>query len=184
MGRISELKSLLYDFVNRQIIPPLQYARKIGVTIGEDNFLPDKKCWSSEPYLITVGNHCQITAGVRFLTHGGGQVVRDKDPNFDTFGKIVVGDYVYIGSNSLIMPGVTIEDHVLIAAGSVVTKSVPSGMVVAGNPARIVCTVDEYLIKNLKYNTGKRNITGVKKMEMLLSMDASKFISKPFMEKT
>lgn len=182
MGRISEIRDLLYVFLKRQIIPPLEYARKIGVNIGEDNFIPDKRCWSSEPYLITVGSHCQITAGVRILTHGGGQVVRDRIPNFNTFGKVVIGDYVYIGNNSLIMPGVTIEDHVLVAAGSVVTKSIPRGMVVGGNPARIICTIDDYLERNKQYNTNNRGNKKIGKREMLLSMSEEKFIKKTFMK--
>ena len=180
MGKISEIKDILYDFWHRQTCPPLEYARKIGVNIGEDNFIPDKRCWSTEPYLITVGSHCQITAGVRLLTHGGGQVVRDKYPCFDTFGKVIIGDYVYIGNNSLIMPGVTLEDHVLVAAGSVVTKSVPKGMVVGGNPARIICTIEEYKERNLKYNTGNRR-PSINKRDFLLSMDEVKFIKKTYM---
>lgn len=60
-------------------------------------------------------------------------MARIKYPRFDTFGKVKIGDYVYIGTNSLIMPGVTIGDGSLIAAGSVVTKSVPPGVVVGGN---------------------------------------------------
>lgn len=181
MGKIKEIKSILYDFFYQRITPPTEYARKIGVNIGEDNFLPDKQCWSSEPYLITVGSHCQITTGVRFLTHGGGQVVRDKYPEFDTYGKIIIGDWVYIGTNSLIMPGVTIEDHVIVAAGSVVTRSVPSGVVVGGNPAHIICTIEEYLERNKQYNTNKRNHKENKKI-MLLLMDDKKFIKKPFMK--
>ena len=137
--------------------------------------MPDKNCWSSEPYLITIGNHCQITSGVKFFTHGGAQVVRDRYPTFDLFGKIVVGDWVYIGNNSLIMPGVTIENHVLVAAGSVVTKSIPSGVVVGGNPARIICTIDEYLAKNLQYNTNTKGLSVSKKKEFLMSIDESHF---------
>lgn len=182
MGKISEIKDILYDFWHRQICPPLEYARKIGVIIGEDNFIPDKRCWSTEPYLITVGSHCQITAGVRILTHGGGQVVRDKYPCFDTFGKVIIGDYVYIGNNSLIMPGVIIEDHVLVAAGSVVTKSIPRGMVVGGNPARIICTVEDYLERNLQFNTNKRG-QKLNKKALLMSMADDCFIRKPFMIK-
>lgn len=68
----------------------------------------------------------------------GGNVVRCQIPDFDIFGKITIGDWVYIGNNSLIMPGVTIDNNVLVASGSVVTKSVPAGVVVAGNPARII----------------------------------------------
>ncbi len=156
---------------------------ELGVNIGEDNFLPDKHCWSSEPYLITIGNHCQITNGVRFFTHGWGQAVRDRYPNFDTFGKIVVGDWVYIGNNSLIMPGVTIENNVLVAAGSVVTKSIPSGMVVGGNPARIICTIEEYLANNLQYNINTKNLDLARKKEILLSLDESNFIQKSYLKK-
>ena len=183
MGKIQTIWSILRNMYHRQITPPRQYAIELGVSIGEDNFLPDKHCWSSEPYLITIGSHCQITTGVRFFTHGGGQAVRDRYPNFDTFGKIVVGDWVYIGNNSLIMPGVTIENNVLVAAGSVVTKSIPSGMVVGGNPARIICTIEEYLANNLQYNINTKNLDLARKKEILLSLDESKFIQKSYLKK-
>lgn len=183
MGKISCVWGILKDVYHRLITPPLQYARDLGVTIGEDNFIPDKRCWSSEPYLITVGSHCQITVGVRFLTHGGGHVVRERYPNFDTFGKIVIGDWVYIGNNSLIMPGVTIEDHVLVAAGSVVTKSVPAGMVVGGNPAHIICTIEEYLERNKQFNTETKSKYGINKKDVLLSMKDEMFIKKTYLTK-
>ena len=83
--------------------------------IGTDNFIADNFCWSTEPFLVTIGSHCQITAGVKFLTHGGSQAARKYVPDMDTFGKISIGDYVYLGTNSLIMPGVTIGDCVLVA---------------------------------------------------------------------
>ena len=81
------------------------------------------------------------------------------------------------------MPDVTIADHVLVAAGSVVTKSVPSGVFIGGNPAGIICTVEEYLDKNMKYNTGTKSNPSINKRELLLSMDEDKFIKKKFMEK-
>ena len=96
-------------------------ARAEGVEIGNNNFIASS-FWSSEPYLIKIGNYCQITAGVKIFTHGGGQAIRYKYPDFDAFGKVVIGDYVYIGNNALIMPGVNIGDHVIVAAGSVLTK--------------------------------------------------------------
>lgn len=134
---VVKLKRII-DLWRYLIYSPNKYAKYIGVNIGVDNFISDKKCWSSEPYLIMIGNHCQITSGVRLFTHGGGNVARDKYPDFDVFGKIVIGDWVYIGSGSLIMPGVTIGDNVLVAAGSVVTRSVPLRTIVAGNPARVI----------------------------------------------
>lgn len=155
-------------------------ARYSGVKMGVDNFI-DSDFWSSEPYLISIGSHCQITSDVKFYTHGGAGAVRRFYPNFDTFGKIQIGDYVYIGSGAKIMPGVKVGDNVLIAAGSVVTKSVPSNMVVAGCPAKIICTIEEYIERNQAYNTNSKNLDYNSKRKLLLSIDEEKFIKKPFL---
>lgn len=156
-------------------------ARHAGVKMGEANFIASH-FWSTEPYLICVGSDCQITKGVKFFTHGGGGAVRKQYPTFDTFGKVTIGDYVYIGNDALIMPGVTIGDNVLVAAGSVVTKSVPSNVVVGGNPAKILCTISEYLTRNIQYNTESKGMSLQKKRELLLSLSEDKFIQKPCMK--
>ena len=109
---------------------------------------------------------------------GGANVLRDEYPDFDVFGKVVIGDWVYIGNNALVMPGVTIGDHVLVAAGSVVTKSVPANMVVAGNPARVICSLEEYKQKNLKYNVGSKGMGLIEKKNLLLSLPDDKFVKK------
>ena len=162
----------------KRVLKPEKYARLIGVNIGSDNFIPDKNCWSSEPYLITVGSHCQITSGVRIFTHGGGNAVRKMYPDFDVFGKVTIGDWVYIGTNSLIMPGVTIGDGTLIAAGSVVTKSVPSGMVVGGNPAKIISTIDEYMSHNERFNLNSKRLSSDEKRVLLQSIPDERLIAK------
>lgn len=113
----------------------------------------------------------------------GGGAARRKFPNFDCFGKVVVGDYVYIGNNASIMPGVTIGNNVLIAACSVVTKSVPDNVVVGGNPAKIICTIDEYIERNLKYNLDSKNFSKKEKKALLLSIPDGKFIKKKMMQK-
>lgn len=153
MKIISNIRNRIVKF----FMSPEKYAKFIGVNIGTNNFIPDKNCWSSEPYLITVGSNCQITTGVRIFTHGGGNVARNKYPDFDVFGKVIIGDWVYIGTNSLIMPGIKIGDGALIAAGSVVTKSIPPKVVVGGNPARILSTVDDYIRHNEKFNLNSKN---------------------------
>lgn len=154
-----------------------QQARKAGVIIGKGNqFLSN--FWSSEPYLIEIGDNCQITAGVKFFTHGGAKIARIIDSSFDCFGKVKIGSNVYIGTNSLIMPGVTVGDNVLIAAGSVVTHSVPSNVVVGGNPAHIICTFDDYYQKNKRYNVSTKQLTPSEKREVLLSLEDNKFIIK------
>lgn len=172
----------IFRKIRKHLMSPESYARYIGVNIGTNNFIPDKNCWSSEPYLITVGNNCQITSGVRIFTHGGGNVLRNKYPDFDVFGKVTIGNWVYIGTNSLIMPGVTIGDGALIAAGSVITKSIPPGVVVGGNPAKILSTVDEYYEHNKKYNLCSKKLNSIEKKRLLLSINNDKFIVKKKLE--
>ena len=173
---------LLY-YINRfiweviGIIDEKHYARHYGVKIG-DNCLFDTKNIGSEPYLITIGNNVQITHNVSFHTHGGGHVARGLYPDFDVFGKIVVCDNAYVGSNAQIMPGVTIGEGALVAAGSVVTKSVPPHIVVGGNPARVLCTVQEYIDKNNRYNVHTKGMTEKKKKEVLMSLPSNMFITK------
>lgn len=155
----------LIDYLYYIFASPEKYARHIGVKIGEDNLIT-KNHWSSEPYLITIGSHCQLT-NCKIFTHGGGQCIRDKYPDFDCFGKVTIGNYVYIGSNSLILPGVTIGNNVLIAAGSIVTKSVPSGSVVAGNPAKIICSINEYFQRNKQYDISTKRKSAKYKEKVL-----------------
>lgn len=154
-----------------------KYARHIGVTIG-DNCLIATRRWSSEPYLITIGNHVQVTEGVWFHTHGGGNSIRAQVPDFDTFGKITIKDWAYIGSGSHILPGVTIGEGALVAAGSIVTKSVPPHTVVGGNPARIICSTEDYKKRNLKYNTKTYGMSSEEKKRILMSLPEDKFIRK------
>lgn len=160
----------------RYIASPTKYARHLGVKIGENNLI-GKKHWSSEPYLITIGSNNQLT-NCKIFTHGGGNAVRRTHPNFDCFGKVKIGDFVYIGSNSLIMPGVTIGDNVLVAAGSVVTKSIPDNTVVAGNPAKVMCTIVEYYERNKKFDIKTKNLGPTEKKEILQTLSEDKFIHK------
>lgn len=153
------------------------YARHLGVKIGK-NCLISTRNWSSEPYLIEIGDNVQVTSNVYFHTHGGGNVARRQNPDFDVFGKIVVEDWAYIGACSHIMPGVTIGQGALVAAGSVVTKSVAPNTVVGGNPARYISTVEEYIARNEQYNINSKKLNAADKRALLLSLDDSKFIKK------
>lgn len=76
------------------------------------------------------------------------------------------------------MAGVTIGEGALVAAGSIVTKSVPANTVVGGNPAKVICTVDEYIERNLKYNVGTKGKTEEEKKKTLLMLPPDKLIKK------
>jgi len=96
------------------------------------------------------------------LTHDGAiWVVRNlcNDPNLDLFGKIIIGNNVFVGNSTIILPDISIGDNVIIATGTVVTKNIESGVIVAGNPARTIGSVTDYqerkLNKCLKTKTMK-----------------------------
>lgn len=165
------------DIFIRLFLSPEKYARRIGVTIGDDCLIATRN-WSTEPYLVTIGNHVQLTNGVSIHTHGGGNSVREKIPNFDMFGKVVIEDWAYIGAGSQIMPGVTIGRGSIIAAGSIVTKSVPDATVYGGNPARFICSVEDWLKNNEKYNVGTKGMSPKQKKLYLLSLSDEHFIKK------
>lgn len=173
------LKSRIYSFIIRFYSIEKQ-ARIAGVNMGSNNFV-NSKFWSSEPYLITIGSNCAITSGVKIFTHGGARVARNRFPHFDCFGKVNIGDNVYIGTNALIMPGVNIDDNVLVAAGSIVCSSIPSGVVVAGNPARIIGTIDEYIERNLPYNLDTKGLSRREKEKKLKMTEEKKFLSKRYL---
>ncbi len=90
----------------------------------------------------------------------------------------MIKDWAYVGAHAQIMPGVTIGEGAMVAAGSIVTKSVPDGMVVAGNPARIICSVDEFLERNVPYSMHTKGISEKEKKCRLLSSDEKKFLKK------
>lgn len=143
------------DFQQIHTKDNVQIARELGVRIGTDCLILANpyQAFAMEPYLIKLGNHVEITAGVRFITHDGGVwCLRTEDglEKIDKFGPITVGSNVFIGLQSLIMPSVSIGDHCIIGAGSIVTKSVPSGEVWAGVPARFICTIEQYREKSLR----------------------------------
>lgn len=126
---------------------PIGYARSMGVRMGKDCRLLalTSGTFGSEPYLVQLGDHVTVTAGVHFVTHDGGVwVFRKKEPDIDVFAPVVVGDNVFIGICAIIMPGVKIGNDCIIGAGSIVTHDIPPGSIAVGVPARVIGNVDEY----------------------------------------
>jgi acetyltransferase-like isoleucine patch superfamily enzyme len=149
---------------------PVGYARSIGVAVGEDCRLIDltRATFGTEPYLVRLGNHVTVTSEVNFITHDGGVWVRRRDhPDADAFAPIVVGNNVFIGFRSILMPGATIGDNCVIGAGSVVTRSIPPNSVAAGVPAKVIRSTDEYWerlqprlmhVRSLPYEEKRRRV--------------------------
>jgi acetyltransferase-like isoleucine patch superfamily enzyme len=122
----------------RVMFSGVEYAKKVGVKVGAHCRIYTRS-FGSEPWLIEIGNNVTITSNVVLLTHDGSTwLFRDEKGRRYLYKRVIIGNNVFIGVNSIIMPGVKIDDDVIVAAGSIVTKSVPSGVIVAGNPARII----------------------------------------------
>lgn len=144
-------RTLNYLYYRYWLNDSVAYHRSLGVTIGENCRVFPFKEFSSEPFLIKVGDRVTITSGVRLLTHDGSTwLFRDQKGRRQLYRRIEIGSDVFIGIDSIIMPGVIIEDKTIIAAGSVVTKSVPSGTIVAGNPAKIIANYNDFFEKAIE----------------------------------
>lgn len=153
-------------------------ARHQGVTIGEDCIIQKRVSFGSEPYLVTLGNKVRVTNGTKIFTHGGAIIFRDKHPDLDFFGKVKIKDNVYIGNDCLIMPGVTIGSNVIVAAGSVVTKSIPDNTIVGGNPAKVIGSFSDFEKRMLEKNVMSKGMSFKEKRDYLLSLPDSEFIKK------
>lgn len=157
----------------------LEQLYKSGANLGKNvQFIGPihQNIFSSEPYLITIGDNTTISFDVVFCTHDGAtRVLRnlassEKEKQTVIYGKITVGKNCFIGCRSIILPGVNIGDNCIIGAGSIVTKNVPANTVVAGQPAKHICTIEEYKRKhsknflycvNLNYNDKKNYLLSV-----------------------
>lgn len=142
---MKRLLTRLYFFILKHAAP-LRHARRLGVTVGQNCRLINCS-YSTEAYLITLGDHVSATR-THFETHDGGVwVFRIECPEIDLIRPITVGNNVYFGEGAMVMPGITIGDNVIIGARAVVTKDIPSNSVAVGMPAKVIKTVDEYFAK-------------------------------------
>jgi maltose O-acetyltransferase len=117
-----------------------------GLKIGKNcNIVKTAIIDPSFLHFIEIGNNVTITHGVIILAHDAST---KKHLGLTRIGRVKIGDNVFIGVNSIILPSVTIGSNSIIGSGSVVTKDVPNNAVVAGNPAKIINGLNIFLGKH------------------------------------
>lgn len=117
--------------------------RTMGVRIGTGCRIYTTD-FGSEPWLIKIGNRVCVSNDVTFVNHGLNWPFQEKHASLTGFGPIEIKDNCQIGVRATILPHVTIGPNSIVGACSVVTKSVPPNTVVAGNPARAICSIEDY----------------------------------------
>lgn len=112
-------------------------------SIGEETFLNQNCVIDTETSLVDIGRYCLIGFNVSFvnITHNLETNEEGRRPYIESDKPMVIADYVWIGANAVIMPGVTIGEGAVVGAGAVVTKDVPPYTVVAGVPAKLIKTL-------------------------------------------
>ena len=149
---LTKMFKRLIDNIKRRV-NPIKYWKSLGAIIGKDCEIYPSANFGSEPYLISIGDHVRINSGVQLITHDGGvwvlRKLKRELADIDLIHPIIIGNNCHIGTNSIILPGVKIGNNVIIGVGSIVTKDIPDNSIVAGVPARVIETVDEYLSKHL-----------------------------------
>lgn len=169
-------KEILYrirgEYTTEKLI---KMGMKVGKNFGRLNgvILDPSHCW-----LIEIGDNVTMAPRVHILCHDASTKVH---LNYTKIGKVKIGDNVFIGAESVVMPGSTIGDNVIIGANSTVTKDIPANVVAAGSPACVICTLEEYLSKNKKIMenapvygedyTLRGNLTSEKKKQMINELE-------------
>ena len=117
------------------------FLRASGANIGKNTMISLGAKIDVRRGKVTIGDHCLITHGCYILSHDGAAHVIDANDNGT--GYVTIGNHVFIGVNSVVMRNVTIGSHAIIGAGSVVNKDIPEGAVAAGNPVKIIKTLEK-----------------------------------------
>jgi maltose O-acetyltransferase len=121
------------------------WLRKRGLELGRDVYIGEVYFDYGFLWLISVGDESVLTNGVRIVAHDAST---KRWTGYSRIGRVDIGRRVYIGVGSIVLPGVRIGDDAIVGAGSVVSRDVPPGAVVVGNPAEPIATVDEFATKH------------------------------------
>lgn len=148
------------------------YLRRKGVKIGR-NCKVHTVSFSTEPYLVEIGDNVRITSGTEFITHDGAVHVFNREIGGGIFGKIIIGNNVFIGTSCIILLNTTIGNNCIVGAGSVVRGQFPDDSVIVGNPAKVVMRTS---VQKLLY----RQNPGLVKTNNLPAAECTRLIRKHF----
>jgi acetyltransferase-like isoleucine patch superfamily enzyme len=142
-----------------------------GIRIGKRCRIIGRRfsMFGSEPYLVEIGDNVTIAEDVKFITHDGGvAILRDKVPDLNVYGKIIIRDNCFIGVNSVLMPNITIGPNTVVGAGAVVTRDVPPNTIAAGVPAKVIMSTEEYFEKAVSKGLVIATHDGLERMQEIL----------------
>lgn len=124
---------------------PLDRLLEKGLKVGKNfNMMGDVIIDSSHAWHIEIGDDVTLAPRVHILAHDASTKMH---LDYTRIGKVKIGNKVFIGAGAIIMPGVCVGNNVVIGAGSVVTKDVADGSVITGNPAKFICSLEDYLAR-------------------------------------
>ncbi|MDF7683040.1 sugar O-acetyltransferase [Lactobacillus sp. ESL0679] len=140
---------------NSYVVPPLHVDYGRHTTIG-NNFYANMDCIFLDVNQIIIGNNVLVGPRVSFYTAGHPTDAQIRQTGLEFGKRIVVSDNVWIGGYAVILPGITIGENAIIAAGAVVTKNVVANTLVGGNPDHLIKHLGKkehvfWLIEESKY---------------------------------
>ncbi|XVH33670.1 maltose acetyltransferase domain-containing protein (plasmid) [Haloferacaceae archaeon DSL9] len=124
-----------------RVEPPFRCDYGYNIHAGE-NFYANFDCVVLDVCRVDVGRNCQVGPGVHIYTATHPLDADERIEGREYGEPVTIGDDVWIGGRAVLNPGVTVGDDVVVASGAVVTKDVPDGVVVGGNPATVVKELD------------------------------------------
>ncbi|MBQ6480606.1 MAG: sugar O-acetyltransferase [Anaerolineaceae bacterium] len=125
-------------FVN----PPFYCDYGNRIEVGK-NFFANYNCTIIDTGMVRIGDNCQFAPNVGIYTAGHPVHPATRNTLYEYGFDITIGDNVWIGANTVVLPGVTIGSNTVIGAGSVVNRSIPEWSVAAGNPCRVIRQITE-----------------------------------------
>ena len=136
------VKELFAKSENAFVNPPFYCDYGFHIEVGK-NFFANYNCTIIDTGWVRIGDNCQIAPNVGIYTAGHPVHPATRNTAYEYGADITIGDNVWIGANSVILPGVTIGSNTVIGAGSVVNRDIPDWSVAAGNPCRVIRPITE-----------------------------------------